>query len=112
MPLTIALLPAFGARPVHLQAVGAHLEAANFGKAAPIQRASLELRDPPASLANEVVVMVFGQLVARTIPQIQPPHQPQPREKVQRPVYRYHPDLGTSGPYALEILMLLRRNSF
>ena len=56
--------------------------------------------------------MVFGQLVARTIPQIQPPHQPQPREKVQCPVHRYHPDLGTTGPYALETLVLLGSNCF
>jgi hypothetical protein len=58
MALTFALLPAIGARPVHLQAVGADLEAANVGKTSQIQRALLELRDPPESLTDEVVVMV------------------------------------------------------
>ena len=58
-----------------------------------------------------VVMMVLGKLVARTRPQIQPPYQPQPREKPQRPVYRNHPNPGTPGPYALEALMLLGRNS-
>jgi hypothetical protein len=59
MALTVAPLPAFGARPVNYHAVGAHLEAvADVGKTAQIQRASLELRDVPTSLALEVVVMV------------------------------------------------------
>ena len=59
MALTVAPLPAFRARPVNYRAVGAHLEAvADVGKTAQFQRASLELRDVPTSLALEVVVMV------------------------------------------------------
>jgi hypothetical protein len=112
MALTDAPLPAIGTRTVYLQAVGANLEVApDAGEITQIERTSLELRDLPATLADEVVVMVLCQLVTRTATQIQPPHQPQPRKKIQRPVNRHHPNPGTTGPYVLETLVLLGRNS-
>ena len=110
-PLPHALLPAIRARPVNLQAVGTDLEVAtDTGKALQIQRTLLELRDAPAVLTDKVVVMVLGQLVARTATKVQPANEPQLREEVQRPVYRHHPDLGTAGPYPLKTLMLLGRD--
>src|SRR5918998_348312 len=105
-------LAALGARPVYLQTVGVDPKITRGdGKPAQVQRALLELRDLPAPLADEVMVMVLRELVARTSAQIQPPHQSQPREEPQRPVHRDHPHPGTPGPYALETLVLLRRNS-
>src|SRR5215203_2132522 len=87
MPLTPAHmhrracpLTACGARSVHLQAVGADPEIPTGTRnPAQVQRALLELRDLPAPLADEVVVMILRELVARTSPKIQPPYQPQPR---------------------------------
>jgi hypothetical protein len=58
MALTLAPLPAVGARPVHLQAVGADLEVSgDVGETAPVHRASLELGYLPALLADEVMVI-------------------------------------------------------
>ena len=67
-----------------------------------VHRAPLELRNAPTILTDKVVV-ILGQLVARTVAKVQPAYQP--TEKVERPVYRHHPNLGTAGPYLLQTLM-------
>jgi hypothetical protein len=71
------ILPARGAPPVNLQAMGANFEvAANLGQQSEIQRALLELGHAAAVLADEVMVVVLGQLVAWAIAEIEPAHQP------------------------------------
>lgn len=74
-----------------------------------IERAHIELGDIAARLADQVMVVVLGQLVARAVPEIQPPHQPYPGEEVDRPVDGHEPDLGATSPDLLQTLVLLRR---
>jgi hypothetical protein len=71
-PLCLALssyvhLPAVGTLSVELQGVGADLEV-HIAQAPEIQGTFLELGNLAAGLADQVVVMVFGQLEARSIP--------------------------------------------
>ncbi len=104
-------LPARGAPPVDLETVGADLEiAADLGQPSKIQRTLLELRHAAAILADEVVVVVLGQLVARAVAEVEPAHQSQLREQVQRPVHRYEPDPRTPRPNSLQALVLLGPN--
>jgi hypothetical protein len=58
-----------------------------------------------------MVVMVLRELVARAAAKVEPAHEPKTGEKVERPVYRDHPDLRTAGPNLVETLMLTRRDS-
>ena len=88
--------------------MGANFEvAANLGQQSEIQRALLELGHAAAVLADEVMVVVLGQLVAWAIAEIEPAHQPQLREEVQRPVNSYQPDPGAARSDALQALVLL-----
>src|SRR5829696_6274092 len=99
------------ARPVDLEAVGPDLEASASQKTVlQVHGAPLELSDAPTILTDEVVVAILGQFVARTVTKVEPADEPQPAEKVQRPVHRNHPDLGTAGPYLLQTLMPAGRN--
>lgn len=75
-----------------------------------IQWTLLELGYGPTFLADEMMMMVIGQLVARAVAEVEPADEPELREEIQRPVYRHHPDLGTAGPYLLHALMLLHCN--
>src|SRR5215211_815812 len=108
IPVPQLSLPALGAAPVDLEAVGSDLEV-YVSQETRVDRAFLELGDAAAGLTDQVVVMVFGQLVARAVPEIQPPHHPDAREKVEGPVDRHQPHLGTAGPDLLQTLVLLRR---
>src|SRR5919107_1776712 len=90
-------LPARRTPPVELQAVGAHLEVLE-PQAPEVQGALLELGDVAARLADQVVVMVLRKLVARSIPEVQPPHRPDLGEYAQGPIYRHQPNLGTTPP--------------
>ena len=91
--------------------MGTDLEAATYlGKTLQVQWAWVELGHGPTLLADEVMVMILGQLVARPAPEIQPSDESKLREKVQRPVHRHHPYLGTPRPYPLQTLMLLGHN--
>src|SRR5215211_3091320 len=101
-------LPAIGAAPVDREAVGSDLEV-HVLQQTRIDRAFLELGDAAAGLADQVVMMVLGQLVARTVPEIQPPHHPDAREKIERPVDRHQTYLGTASTDLLQTLVLLRR---
>src|ERR687894_865532 len=102
-------LPARGAPPVDLQAVGPNLEiAADLGQPSQIQRTLVELGHSAAGLADEVVVVVLGQFVARAVPEVEPAHQSQLREEVQRPVHCYQPYPGAARADPLEVLVLLR----
>src|SRR5215203_762303 len=105
-PRSHAPLPARRARPVNLEAVGTDLEVgADAGQILQVHRTPLELGDAPTTLTDEVVVVILGQLVARTVSKVEPAHEPKPGEKVERPVHRHHPNLGTAGPYLLHTLM-------
>jgi len=73
-----------------------------------IQGTFVELRNVTAGLADQVVVMVFRQLVARTIPQIKAAQRSDLREEVEGAVDRYQPHLRTPGTDLLVALVLLR----
>jgi hypothetical protein len=89
--------------------MGANLEtAADLGQQPEIQRTLLELGHAAAVLADEVVVVVLGQLVARAAAEVEPAYQPQLREQIQRPVNSHNPDPRTTGPNPLQALVLLR----
>jgi hypothetical protein len=77
-----------GASAVDLHAVRADLEALNLQETE-IQGALVELRDIAAGLADQVVVMVLGQLETRTIPQIKAAQRSDLREKVEGAVDRH-----------------------
>ena len=88
-----------------------NLEAATYlGKPLQIKGALLELGYGPTVLADEVMVVILGQLVTRTVAEVKPADESKLGEKVQRPVHRHHPDLGTAGPNLLHSLVLLRGN--
>jgi hypothetical protein len=71
------LLPASLARPVNLKAVSPYLETPTyFGHPLQIQGTLLELGYGPTVLADEMMVMVIGQLVARTVPEVEPADEP------------------------------------
>jgi hypothetical protein len=57
-------------------------------------------------------VVVLGQLVARAMAEIEPAHQPQLREEVQRPVHRYQSYPGAPRPDPLQALVLLGPDRF
>ena len=67
-----------------------------------------ELGDISAGFADQVVVMVLGQLVARAVPEVQTPHQAQLSEEIQRPVYRHQPHIRAANFDLLQALVLLR----
>jgi len=72
-----------------------------------IQGTFVELRNVTAGLADQVVVMVFCQLVARTIPQIKAAQRSDLREEVEGAVDRHQPHLRTAGTDLLVALVLL-----
>ncbi len=52
--------------------------------------------------------MVLGQLIARPVPKVQTPRDPDIRHQRQRPVERHEPNVRASVPDLLEALVLLR----
>jgi hypothetical protein len=96
-----------GASAVDLHAVRADLEALNLQETE-IQGALVELRDIAAGLADQVVMMVLGQLETPTIPQIKAAQCSDLREKVEGAVDRHQPHLRTTGTDLLEALVLTR----
>src|SRR5918997_1409581 len=95
------------ASSVELEAVGADFEVQAI-QASGIEGALLELGDGAARLTDQVVMMVLGQLVARAISEVQPPHRPDLREKVERAVDGHQPHPRTAAPDLLHALVLLR----
>jgi hypothetical protein len=82
--------------------VGA-LERQAFG----VERALLEIGDVAAGLADYVVVMVLGQLVARPIAEVEATYNPQLVKQIQGAIHRHEPDLGISGMDLLQALVPL-----
>jgi hypothetical protein len=89
--------PANLAATVYFEAVRVDLKACILQETE-IQGTFVELRDVAAGLADQVVVMVFRQLVARTIPQIKAAQRSDLREEVEGAIDRYQPYLGTASP--------------
>src|SRR5918997_1204750 len=103
-------LSATGASPIDLDAVGAHLEpGASDSQKLRVERALLELGDDAARFADHVMVVILGELVSRSVAEIQSAHDAQLPEEAQSAVHGYQPDLGAPRPYLLQALMLLLR---
>ena len=57
--------------------MGTDLEASTGPwKVLQVHRAPLELRDVPTILTDKVVVVILGQLVARTVTKVEPAYEP------------------------------------
>lgn len=95
--------------PVDFQTVRAGLEAGSLEwEPFYVERAFVELGDSPAEVTDQVMMVVLGKLVARTVTEVQPPHETETPQEIQGPVYRDETNRRTPLAYTFETLMLLR----
>jgi hypothetical protein len=87
--------------------VGARLEAHVF-QAPEVKGAFLELGDTATGLADKVVVVDLGQLIARAVTEIEAPNQPEPREEIEGPIDGHKPYLTAAPTNLFKALVPIR----